>query len=192
MLFGYARVSTTTQNLDRQIHQLRAHGVEEEHIYTDKISGAKSSRPQLDELKRTLRPGDKVVVESLSRLSRSSKDLLEILSEWDEKGVEFISLKENLNFHTQTGKLILGMLSAIIEFERDMIRQRVFEGLEAAKRRGHVGGRPPVDKHKLAQAIKLYKTKEHTLREIEEFTGVSTSTLYRALQSEKEKATYED
>jgi len=93
--FGYARVSTTEQHLDRQISSLKEHGIEEADIFTDKISGDKQ-RPKLVELQRVLRLGDTVVVDSLNRLSRSSRDLLSLLEDWQARGICFVSLKEQI------------------------------------------------------------------------------------------------
>lgn len=185
-LFGYARVSTEAQSLERQLDILKEYGVQEADIFTEKISGTKLQRPSLDQLQRVLRAGDTVLVESLSRLSRSTKDLLGILEDWQSRGIEFISIKERLDFSTATGKLILTVLAAISTFERDIIYTRVKEGLESARSRGRIGGRKPMDKQKLAKALKLYDAKTHSLQEIREITGVSTSVLYRALRKRKE------
>ncbi|MEC1717802.1 recombinase family protein [Schinkia azotoformans] len=184
-LFGYARVSTLDQNLDRQIDILKEYGVQEEDIYTDKISGAKFHRPALDELQKILRPGDTVITESLSRLSRSTKDLLTILNDWQERDIIFISIKEQFDLSSSAGKLMLTILAGLGEFERDVIRERVKEGLESARARGRVGGRPKTDKKVLEKAIKLYDAKTHSILEITEITGVSQSVLYRALHERK-------
>lgn len=186
-LFGYARVSTDAQNLNRQIDILKQNGVEEQNIFTDKITGVAKQREAFDKLKSQLRKGDTVVVESLSRLSRSTQDLLNILEEWDKEGITFISLKESIDFSSATGKLLLTFLAAIADFERNMIKERVQEGLRAARNRGIKGGRPRVDGKKLSQAIKLHESGEYTISEITEVTGISSSTLYRALKDKKEE-----
>ena len=182
--FGYARVSTTDQNLARQIDILCANGVKEENIYKESISGAKRHRPELNHLQTVLRTGDVIVIESLSRLSRTSCDLLEILRDWEDKGIQCISLKEQLDFSSTTGKLMLTVLAALSQFERDIIRDRVKEGLAAARARGRVGGRPKTDTKALNKALKLYHANTHTLQEIREVTGVTTSVLYRALRKQ--------
>ena len=105
-LFGYARVSTDAQNLNRQIDILKQNGVEEQNIFTDKITGVAKQREAFDKLKSQLRKGDTVVVESLSRLQKY-QDLLNILEEWDKEGITFISLKESIDFSSATGKLLL-------------------------------------------------------------------------------------
>jgi DNA invertase Pin-like site-specific DNA recombinase len=189
-LFGYARVSTDGQSLERQLDILKEYGVMEEDVFIDKISGTKLQRPALEQLQKVLRPGDTVIVESLSRLSRSTTDLLTILEDWQARGITFISIKECFDFSTATGKLILTVLAAIAAFERDITHTRVVEGLASARARGRVGGRRPTDKKKLEQALKLYDSGSLTLAEIREATGVSTSVLYRALWKRrgKEKA----
>ncbi|MFC5530479.1 recombinase family protein [Cohnella yongneupensis] len=186
-LFGYARVSTDAQSLERQLDILKEFGVLEADVFTDKISGTKLHRPQLDQLQRILRAGDTVIVESLSRLSRSTKDLLAILEDWQVRNIAFISIKERLDFSTATGKLILTVLAAIAAFERDITYTRVREGLASARARGRVGGRKPMDKKKLEQALKLYDAKSLTLSEIREATGVSASVIYRALWKRRDR-----
>lgn len=184
-LFGYARVSTVEQNLDRQIDILKRDAcVDEENIFTDKISGAVISRPAFDELQKKLRAGDVVVTESLSRLSRSTKDLLNIIEDWQAKGITYISIKENIDFSSSTGKLVLTVMASICEFERNIIKDRVVEGLAAARARGRVGGRPRSDKRALDKALKLYKSKTHSIKEIREITGISQSVLYRYLKEQ--------
>ncbi|MCI2047736.1 MAG: recombinase family protein [Faecalibacterium sp.] len=177
MKIGYARVSTEAQNLDRQVDALQEYGVDE--IYTEKMTGTKSHRPELDKVRLRMRAGDKVVVESLSRLGRSTKDLLNLLDEFDEKGIQLVSLKEDIDTATPTGKLLVTVLSALSQFERDLIVQRTQEGLKAARARGRKGGRPKVDSHAVEKAIKLYEAKVYSVGEICKLTGISPATLYR-------------
>lgn len=184
-LFGYARVSTSDQNLDRQIDMLHEYGVQDDHLYIDKFTGSTLVRPAFEELQKRLRSGDVVITESLSRLSRTTTDLLKLIEDWQHKGIAFISLKESIDFSTPTGKLILSVMASIAEFEREMIRTRVKEGLISARARGRVGGRKPTDVNKLAKALRLYDAKTHSLREIKEITGVSESVLYRSLRKRK-------
>lgn len=148
-------------------------------MFTEKMSGTKRNRPELDKLLALLKAGDAVVVESLSRLGRSTKNLIELVELFQEKGVQLISLKEAIDTSTPSGKLLFTLMSAIAQFERDIIAERTSEGLKAARARGHVGGRPKTEESKLAQAKKLYDSGEYTIREIEELTGVKKSTLYR-------------
>ena len=168
--FGYARVSTEQQNLDRQLDMLTQYGVD--YIFNEKMTGTKRDRPELNKLLDRLMAGDTVVVESLSRLGRSTKDLIEL--------VDF-SLKERIDTSTPAGKLLFTLMSAIAQFERDVIAERTREGLNAARSRGRVGGRPRTNEKKVKRAVKLYQTGQYSVREIEEMTGVKKSTLYRRL-----------
>ena len=177
---AYARVSTEQQSLDRQLDALERYGYDE--IFTEKMTGTKADRPELDKVKLVARDGDVVVIESLSRLGRSSKDLLNLLDEFDNKGVQVVSLKENIDTRTPTGKLITTVLSAISQFERDLIVQRTQEGMAAAKARGKTGGRPPVDKKAIERAVKLYESKMYSVKEIVGLCGISQATLYREIR----------
>ena len=125
--------------------------------------------------------GDTVVVESLSRLGRSTKDLIELVELFEKKQVHLVSLKEQIDTSTPAGKLLFTLMSAIAQFERDVIAERTREGLNAARARGRIGGRPRTNEQKVRQAVKLYQTGQYSVREIEELTGVKKSTLYRRL-----------
>ena len=179
-IFGYARVSTEAQNLDRQLDALKKYGVD--HIYNEKMTGTKKNRPELDKMLDRMTEGDTVVIESLSRLGRSTKDLIELTELFQSKGVHLVSLKENIDTSTSTGKLLFTLMSAIAQFERDTIADRTREGLRAARARGRMGGRPKTDHNAVKKAVKLYRTGQHSIKEIEELTGVKKSTLYRNLQ----------
>lgn len=177
MIFGYCRVSTEDQILDRQIEALKKFNCDE--IFTEKITGTKASRPELDKLKNKLREDDTVVIESLSRLGRSTKNLLELIEFFKSKKVKLISTKENIDTTTATGQLLITVLSAISQFERDLTVERTKEGLTAARARGRQGGRPKADEKSVEKALKLYYSQEYSIREIVEMTGVSQATLYR-------------
>lgn len=180
MTIGYARVSTEGQELARQVDALERYGVDE--MYTEKITGTISSRPELEKVKLRARGGDIIVVESLSRLGRSSRDLLNLIDELTKKGIKLVSLKENVDTDTPTGKLLLTVLSAICQFERDITVQRTREGLAAARARGRKGGRPKVNAKDVNMAISLYHSKDHSIREICRRCGISQGTLYRRLR----------
>lgn len=180
---GYARVSTQDQNLERQIDALNAYGID--RLYQEKMTGTRQHRPELDAMLSRLEEGDTVVVESLSRLGRSTKDLLTLIDLFESKKVKLVSLKENIDTSTSTGRLLITVLSALSQFERDVIVERTNEGLAAARARGRKGGRPKVADTKIRQALKLYDTKQYSLKEIESLTGVKASTLYRRLKDEK-------
>lgn len=178
-VFGYARVSRDTQNLDRQIDALKRYGVDK--IYNEKMTGTKRDRPELSKLLDRITEGDTIVIESLSRLGRSTKDLIELTDLFKQKGVHLVSLKEQIDTSTSTGKLLFTLMSAIAQFERDVIADRTREGLQAARARGRKGGRPKINDSDIRKAVKLYKTNQYTVKEIGELTGVKKSTLYRNL-----------
>lgn len=182
---GYARVSTQDQNLDRQLDNLRAAGCE--RIFNEKMTGTKSDRPELKTMLLTLRAGDILVIDSFSRLSRSTKDLLDLVEKLTGMGVHLVSLKENLDTTTATGKLMLTMLSALSQFERDLIAERTIDGLKAARARGRNGGRPRsgTDKDR-RQAYDMYTANIMSLRDIADRFGVSLSTLNRWIRDQKQ------
>ena len=179
MIIGYARVSTEQQELARQTDALTAYGVNE--LYTEKMT-------ELDKVKMIARNGDTIVIESLSRLGRSSKDLLTLIDDWDNKGVKLVSLKENIDTSTPTGKLLLTVLSAICQFERDITVQRTQEGLKAARARGRKGGRPKANPKAVERAVRLYDSQTQSIKEITEMTGISSATLYRAIRERHQTA----
>ena len=178
-IFGYARVSTEQQNLDRQLDALNKYGVD--IIFNEKMTGTKRNRPELTKMLDRLTEGDTVVVESLSRLGRSTKDLIELVDLFEKKKVHFVSLKEQIDTSSPTGKFLFTLMSAISQFERDVIAERTKEGLRSARARGRLGGRPKTDANSINKAIKLYNTRQYSIKEIEELTGVKKSTLYRHL-----------
>ena len=178
--YGYARVSTRQQDLIRQLDMLDKYNCTE--ILTEKMSGTKSNRPELVRLKDKIRPGDTVVVESFSRLGRSTKDLIELVEYFESKGVKLISIKESFDTATPHGKLMLTVFQAFSQFERDLIAQRTNEGLASARARGRNGGRPRVKDKNIEKALKLYNSKDYSIAEIVQMSGVSQATLYRYIQ----------
>ena len=124
--FGYARVSTEIQNLDRQMDALKKYGVD--IIYNEKMTGTKKDRPELTKMLERMTANDTVVVESLSRLGRSTKDLIDLTELFEQKGVHLVSLKESIDTSTSTGKLLFTLMSAIAQFERDTIADRTRDG----------------------------------------------------------------
>jgi len=187
MRIAYARVSTSDQSLDLQIDSLKKFGYD--RIYTEKASGGKDDRPELAKTLEMLRAGDTFIVYKLDRLARSTLKLIETLDLLNKKGVEFISLSDNIDTSTAAGKAMFGMMAVFAEFERSIIRERTVAGLEAARARGRNGGRPMTDKKKLDKAIKLYESGEFTVTQIGEMTGVSKGSLYRELNRRKQKVT---
>lgn len=185
MIIGYARVSKVDQNLQLQLDALTQAGCLK--IFEEKISGKNRSRPELDAMLQMLRPGDRVVVWKLDRIGRSMKHLIELIEFFNAQDIEFVSLQENIDTSTPTGRMLFHIMAALAQFEREMIQERTQAGLEAARARGRKGGRPRVDSEAVQRAIKLYDSKEYTVKEIEEMTGVSRSTLYKRLAEKEEK-----
>ena len=192
MIYGYARVSTEEQCLDRQIDQLKGVGIEEEYIYKEKMSGTKSNRPKLKALLNVLEQGDTVYIESLNRLGRSSADLITLMQTFSDMGVTLISLKEQLDFSSAAGKMIAQFLAILAEFERKCIVERVKEGLSAARARGRVGGRPATPEKILDKALKMYDLHNLTVSEICRACGISRPTLYKALRERENKKELEE
>lgn len=182
-IYGYARVSTQQQELNRQIDLLKNENCNE--ILTEKITGTKASRPELERLKDKLRPGDTVIVESFSRLGRSTKDLIDLVNYFEERSIKLISLKENFDTTTPQGLLMMTVFQAFSQFERDLIVERTKEGLKSARARGRKGGRPCVNEKSINRAIRLYNGQEYSIKEIVDMTGISSSTLYRYLKKER-------
>jgi DNA invertase Pin-like site-specific DNA recombinase len=186
MRIAYARVSTADQSLDSQMDALEKVGYD--RIYTEKASGGKDDRHELAKALEMLREGDTFIVYKLDRLARSTLKLIETLDLLNKKGVEFVSLSDNIDTSTAAGKAMFGMMAVFAEFERSIIRERTVAGLEAARARGRKGGRPMTDMKKLDKAIKLHESGEFTVTQIEEMTGVSKGSLYRELNRRKQKA----
>jgi len=183
MNIGYARVSTQDQNLDLQNDALKSAGCEK--IYTDKMSGAKTERPGLDQILGILRKGDTLVVWKLDRLGRSLTHLIQVMNILDERGIYFRSVQESLDTSTPGGKLIFHVFGALAEFERDIIRERTLAGLAAARARGRVGGRPrKLSKKQVEMAKKLMNDPTIPIIDICKTLGVSKATLYRYVKSE--------
>lgn len=179
-IIGYARVSTRDQKLDLQIDALKKYGVD--RVFSEKMTGTRSDRPQLQELLKYVREGDTVVVWKLDRIGRSIKDLINIVSNFQSHNVNFVSLKENIDTSSATGKLIFNIFASLSEFERDIISERTRAGLESARARGRVGGHPRSDAEKVATALKMYHSNAYAVPEILKVVGISKTTLYRYLR----------
>ncbi len=185
--FAYVRVSTNSQCLDRQLDLMAKMGIPKENIFQEKMSGVKANRPGLKALIEAVEEGDKIYIESLSRLGRSSADLISLLQAFSEMGVYVVSLKEDIDFSTPTGHLLTNFMCAILQVERDVIANRVREGVAAARARGKLGGRPPVDVKILNRAINMYDKHNLTVAEICRACEISRPTLYKALKLREEK-----
>lgn len=180
MNIGYARVSTKDQNLDSQIEILNQHNCEE--IYKEKVSGKDTVRPQLLKLMDMLRAGDTVTVTKLDRLARSLKDLISLVDQIHSKKANFVSVTDKIDTSSPSGKFFFHVFGAIAEFERDMIRERTLVGLNSARAKGNVGGRPKgLPPEDLGKAL-LVKEKSDAgvpMTHIAKMLKVSRSTAYR-------------
>ena len=183
MKIGYARISTSGQDTYHQEVALKKVGCEK--IFCDQMSGSVDERPGLRELLEFARKGDSIVVFRLDRLARSLPNLIQIVKTCEEMGVALQSLHENLDTSSAGGRLIFHIFGALAEFERDLIRERTISGLEAARKRGRVGGRPArLSSEEKDLLNRLYKTSKISPQEICKRFGISRATYYRALGKE--------
>jgi DNA invertase Pin-like site-specific DNA recombinase len=185
MKFGYARVSTNDQNLEMQITALEKYGVEK--IFSDKATGKNIQRKEFSRLLEQLRDGDTLVTFSLSRLGRKTKELIELIEKFNSEGITLVSLKENIDTNSPMGRAMIGMISIFAELERELITERVKEGVKNARARGRLGGRPRITNEKVKEALTLYHTEQYSVQEIIKKTGVSKATLYRRLSELENK-----
>jgi DNA invertase Pin-like site-specific DNA recombinase len=184
MKIGYARVSTAEQSLDLQFDALKAAGCE--RMYTEKASGAKDDRVELERAIDAIRPGDIFVVYKLDRLARSTIKLISTINEIQQRGAEFVSITDSgIDTTTPAGKMMFTVMAAFAEFERNVIVERTKAGLAASRARGRNGGRPKMDQRQVEKALKLYDTQTHSVTEITQATGVTKATLYRAIKARK-------
>lgn len=189
MLVGYARVSTLEQNLDRQIEALEKEGCEK--IYTEKITGANTDRPQLKLMFENLKEGDIIVIKDLTRFSRSTRDLFDLLDLVKEKKAFLISLNEkwlDTRDNNPFNQLLFTIMSGLSEYERTMIKQRQKEGIAIAKQKGKYKGRPKKyteNNPRFAHALELYEAGGHSIAEICKICSISESTFYRHMRKVK-------
>lgn len=185
MKLGYARCSTLDQNLDWQIDALMKEGCD--RIFQEKFTGTRKDRPELLRMMDMLREGDTVIICELTRLSRSVKDLFDLVEQVEKAGANIKSLKEPwLDTTTPQGRLLFTIFSGVSQFERELIRERTMEGLASARARGRMGGRPGKDKKIVEQALTLYDSKAYSVDEISKTTGISRATLYKYINLRKE------
>ena len=184
MLVGYVRVSTEEQSLNRQIDMLVDYGVDKRNIYQEKISGMKSNREQLDKMIDELQEGDTVIITDLTRISRSTKDLLSIIDRIKAKGASIKSIKDtwlDTSSDNPYNSFLLTVMSGLSQLERDLISQRTKEGLRSAKTRGRNGGRPSKRNDK-ADTVGLLYREGYKIVDIVKQTGLSRATVYRTLK----------
>jgi DNA invertase Pin-like site-specific DNA recombinase len=189
MLVGYARVSTEEQSLHRQLDELAHYGIDERNVYKEKATGAIRARVELNRLICELKPGDTVIVTELTRLSRSTKDLFEIVEQIQSKGADIRSLAESwLDTTTPQGKLMFTIFAGLSQFERDLTSERTKEGLRSAKARGRSGGRPSKRHDAQAENAKILYRNGVKIANISTSTGLSRSTVYRLIKEMREES----
>lgn len=176
---GYVRVSTVEQNEERQLEMLKRHNINK--WYVDKASGKSTDRENLQRLREYVREGDTVYVVDWSRLSRSVEDLLKLINEFNAKGVQLISLKENFDTSTSMGKLMITVIGAIYEFQRAYILESQAEGIAIAKQEGKYKGRKPIDVKNLDIICTQWLKGEITGTQASQLMNVCRTTAYKKL-----------
>lgn len=187
MVIGYVRVSKNEQNQDLQFDALKKAGCE--RVFHEKISGASKQRPEYMKMVAELRKGDIIVVWRVDRLGRTTYELIKLMVEWKELGVEFRSISEGIDTSTKMGRLWYMLSSVFAENEREILMERTLAGMEAARARGRVGGRPKgltkKSKELASLAATLYQSKKYTTKQIcEQLKIGSKATLYNYLRHE--------
>ena len=183
MVVGYVRVSTVEQNEGRQLVTMDKYNVEK--LFTEKVSGKDTKRPQLQAMIDFVREGDTIVIHDFSRLARSTKDLLELVELFNSKGVKLISNKENIDSSTPTGKLMLTMVGAINEFERANLLERQREGIALAKKEGKYKGRKEVKVDNFEYHYNRYLTRQVNKSQLAKELSVSRPTLDKLINEFK-------
>ena len=183
MNLAYVRVSTVEQNEERQIEALKKFNIEK--WFTEKVSGKNMDRPKLQEMLDFCREGDIIYIHDFSRLARSTKDLLDIVERLKEKGVHLVSNKENIDSSTPQGKLMLTMIAAIYEFERENMLERQREGIAIAKREGKFKGRKPLELDDFDKYYELYISRQITKSEMARKLNISRPTLDKMIKAKE-------
>lgn len=180
MKIGYIRISTIGQNSARQEVLMRELGVEK--VFIDKMSGKSIDRPELQKMMSFVRQGDTIIVESISRFARNTRDLLELMERLNAKGVEFVSKKESLDTSTPSGRFVLTIFGAVAELEREYILQRQKEGIEIAKIEKKYAGRKPLDRPEFDEVVSAWQRGEMTAVAAMRKLKISKTTFYRKVR----------
>ena len=183
MKIGYIRISSADQNTARQEVLMQELGVNQ--IFIDQTSGKNIDRPQLKRMMTFVRQGDTVIVESISRFARNTRDLLDLVEQLTRKGVEFVSKKEAIDTTTPSGKFMLTIFGAVAELERDYILQRQREGIEVAKTKGVYTGRKPVVHADFDAVVRKWHAGQITAVEAMKRLNMKSSTFYRKVKGVK-------
>ena len=192
MIIGYVRCSTEEQNEARQLEMMEEHKVEK--IFTDKRSGKNTDRKGFKEMMSFVREGDTLITESISRIARNTRDLLNIVEQLEAKKVKFVSLKENIDTSSPEGRFLLTVFGAVAQLERESMLERQREGIEIAKRDGKYTGRKPiaVDQKYFEKVYGQWKNGEFKAVDAQRILGLKPSTFYRKVREfESKKASIE-
>lgn len=179
---GYMRISTTHQKFDSQLLALTNYGTDK--IFKETMSGRDGIRPELNKAILCLKPGDTLVVFKLDRLARSTQHLLKLMDFFKENDINFISIDNNIDTSTPMGKFFFTVMSAFSEMEADLIRERIFSGLDAAKKNGTILGRPELTKQ-VNYALELYQYSDWPVSKIANYCKLSKGTIYNHIKKEK-------
>ena len=188
MKFGYIRELKDECDKSAQLDALDKYGIDT--VYEEIICGTRE-KPQLNELLSRLGNGDFIVVYSLNKLGRTVKQLMSLFEDFEERGIVFVSLLEDLDTSSENGKYAFKIFCALAQMERDVISERTLSGLDEARKKGREGGRRPVDEKKIETAVNLYLSDELSVPEICVMTRISKATLYKYIniyRDEKQKA----
>ncbi|AKL93481.1 TPA: recombinase family protein [Staphylococcus aureus] len=180
---GYARVSTRDQSLDSQIDALKSYGCSK--IFSEKVSGRKTKRTELDKCLDYLRAGDTLVIYKLDRLGRTTKQLIELAQWLENNDIDLQIINMNISTKDAMGKMFFTMMSAFAELEANLLSERTKKGLESARARGRLGGRPSIPDHKKREVKFLYDEQKMTVAEIATTTKVSQASIYRIVKNNK-------
>ena len=184
-IYGYCRVSSVDQNENRQLDAMEAQGIPRSQIFIEKQSGKDTSRPGLQNLLSTVKQGDTIIVESVSRFARNTRDLLDLIEQLTAKQVEFISKKEAIDTTTPTGKFMLTIFGAVAELEREYILQRQHEGIAIAKEQGKYKGRKPIVHPDFDRVVSKWQAGDILATEAMRRLNMKPSTFYRKVRQAK-------
>ena len=186
MKIGYIRVSTAEQNTARQEVLMEQLSVDQ--VYIDKMSGKNTNRPELERMMNFVREGDTVIVESISRFARNTKDLLELVEELTRKKVDFVSQKEALDTSSPTGKFMLTIFGAVAELERSYLLQRQAEGIAIAKKEGRYKGRKPIERPNFKEVVEAWRSGKITAVEAQLRLNLTSSPFYRKVKEDENES----
>ena len=186
MRVGYVRCSTIEQNEARQLKMMEEQGAEK--LFIDKASGKNTDRRAFKDMMSFVRSEDVVIVESISRIARNTRDLLSIVSELSEKGVEFVSLKESIDTTTPQGRFMLTVFGALAELERENILERQREGIEIAKQKGVYKGRKPIERPNFNEVVSMWENGSITAVDAMKRLDMKASTFYRKVKKIKKNS----